>query len=49
MAAGEAVAVLNLDSWTSNEARERVKANPAIHSVTVVKLPSAGEMLPWQG
>jgi D-3-phosphoglycerate dehydrogenase len=44
---GEAVAVLNLDNWPSDEARARVKAHPAIHSVTVVRLPPAGEMPAW--
>jgi D-3-phosphoglycerate dehydrogenase len=46
---GEAVAVLNLDNWPSDEARAQVKAHPAIHSVTVVRLPPAGETPAWLG
>lgn len=44
---GEAIAVLNLDSWPSPEALAEVAVHPAIHSVSVVKLPPAGEMPPW--
>jgi D-3-phosphoglycerate dehydrogenase len=44
---GAAVAVLNLDSWPSDEARTQVLTNPAIHSLTVVKLPAIGEIPPW--
>src|SRR5262245_4482288 len=46
---GEAVAVLNLDNWPSDEARAQVQAHPQIHSLAVVKLPAAGEMPPWFG
>ncbi len=44
---GEAIAVLNLDNWPSDEARAQVQAHPQIHTLTVVKLPPAGEMPPW--
>lgn len=46
---GEAIAVLNLDNWPSEAARAEVQAHPQIHSLTVVKLPPAGEMPPWFG
>src|SRR5262249_8147708 len=46
---GEAVAVLNLDSWPSAEARAQVQAHPDIHSLTVVKLPAPGETPAWLG
>ena len=48
-AGGEAIAVLNLDNWPSDAARAEVLAHPQIHSLTVVKLPAAGEMPPWFG
>jgi D-3-phosphoglycerate dehydrogenase len=44
---GEAIAVLNLDSWPSPEALKEVASHPAIHSVSLVKLPPAGEMPSW--
>lgn len=44
---GEAIAVLNLDSWPSDEALAEVGTHPAIHRVWVVKLPPAGETPPW--
>ncbi|HLW67504.1 MAG TPA: phosphoglycerate dehydrogenase [Gemmataceae bacterium] len=46
---GEAIAVLNLDNEPSPAALTQVKGHPAIHSLTVVKLPSAGEMPAWLG
>jgi D-3-phosphoglycerate dehydrogenase len=46
---GEAVAVLNLDSWPSDDARADVLTHPAIRSLTVVRLPAAGESPPWLG
>src|SRR5262249_27524526 len=46
---GEAVAVLNLDNWPSEEARAQVRAHPDIHSLTVVKLPPPGEVPAWLG
>jgi D-3-phosphoglycerate dehydrogenase len=44
---GDAVAVLNLDSQPSEEALKEVSKHPKIKSVTVVKLPRAGEMPVW--
>ena len=46
---GEAIAVLNLDSLPPEEALKEVRAHPQISSVSVVKLPSAGQMPPWFG
>ena len=46
---GEAIAVLNLDSHPPEEALKEVRAHPQISSVSVVKLPPAGEMPPWFG
>jgi D-3-phosphoglycerate dehydrogenase len=46
---GEAIAVLNLDSEPPEEALNEVKAHPQISSVSVVKLPPAGEMPAWFG
>jgi D-3-phosphoglycerate dehydrogenase len=46
---GEAIAVLNLDNEPSPAALTQVKGHPAIHSLTVVKLPPAGEMPAWLG
>ena len=46
---GEAIAVLNLDSPPPEEALKEVRAHPQISSVSVVKLPPAGEMPPWFG
>jgi D-3-phosphoglycerate dehydrogenase len=44
---GEAIAVLNLDSHPPEEALKEVKAHPQISSLSVVKLPAAGEMPAW--
>jgi D-3-phosphoglycerate dehydrogenase len=46
---GEAIAVLNLDSQPSEEAIKEVRAHPQISSLSVVKLPRAGEMPTWFG
>lgn len=46
---GEAIAVLNLDSQPPEAALTEVRANPNISSLSVVKLPPAGEMPPWFG
>lgn len=46
---GEAIAVLNLDSQPPEAALEEVRAHPKITSLSVVKLPPAGEMPPWFG
>jgi D-3-phosphoglycerate dehydrogenase len=46
---GEAIAVLNLDSPPSEEALKEVHAHPQISSVSVVKLPPAGQLPPWFG
>ncbi len=46
---GEAIAVLNLDSTPPEEALRDVRAHPQISSVSVVKLPPAGQMPPWFG
>jgi D-3-phosphoglycerate dehydrogenase / 2-oxoglutarate reductase len=44
-----AIAVLNLDSQPPEEALKEVRAHPQISSVSVVKLPPAGQMPPWFG
>jgi D-3-phosphoglycerate dehydrogenase len=46
---GEAIAVLHLDSQPPEEALKEVRAHPQISSVSVVKLPPAGEMPAWFG
>ena len=46
---GEAIAVLNLDSQPPEEALKEVRAHAKITSLSVVKLPPAGEMPPWFG
>jgi D-3-phosphoglycerate dehydrogenase len=46
---GEAIAVLNLDNQPPEEALKEVRAHPQISSVSVVKLPPAGQMPPWFG
>ena len=46
---GEAIGILNLDNSPSDEALAEVKAHPQISSVTVVKLPAAGELPAWLG
>ncbi len=44
---GEAIGVLNLDGQPSGAAVDAVKAHEKIGSVTVVKLPPAGELPAW--
>ncbi|MBI1918454.1 MAG: phosphoglycerate dehydrogenase, partial [Planctomycetes bacterium] len=46
---GEAIAVLNLDSQPPDEALREVRGHPQISSLSVVKLPPAGEMPAWFG
>jgi D-3-phosphoglycerate dehydrogenase len=46
---GEAIAVLNLDSPPPEVALKEVRAHPKISSLSVVKLPPAGEMPVWFG
>jgi D-3-phosphoglycerate dehydrogenase len=46
---GEAIAVLNLDSPPPEEALKEVRGHPQISSLSVVKLPPAGEMPAWFG
>jgi D-3-phosphoglycerate dehydrogenase len=46
---GEAIAVLNLDSLPPPAAIDEVKKHGSISSVSVVKLPPAGEMPGWFG
>jgi D-3-phosphoglycerate dehydrogenase len=46
---GEAIAVLNLDSLPPEEALKEVRAHPQISSLSVVRLPPAGEMPVWFG
>jgi D-3-phosphoglycerate dehydrogenase len=48
-AGGEAIAVLNLDGLPPEEALKEVKAHPQIQTLSVVKLPPAGQMPPWFG
>jgi D-3-phosphoglycerate dehydrogenase len=46
---GEAIAVLNLDNQPPEEALKEVRGHPQISSLSVVKLPAAGEMPAWFG
>jgi D-3-phosphoglycerate dehydrogenase len=46
---GEAIAILNLDSQPPEEALREVRAHPKISSLSVVKLPAAGQMPAWFG
>ena len=46
---GEAIGILNLDSPPPEAALAAVKGHPAIRSLTVVKLPPAGEQPGWLG
>ncbi|MBI2804548.1 MAG: phosphoglycerate dehydrogenase [Planctomycetes bacterium] len=46
---GEAIAVLNLDNDPPEAALQEVRAHPKITSLSVVKLPPAGEMPVWFG
>ncbi|MFM7148659.1 MAG: ACT domain-containing protein, partial [Gemmataceae bacterium] len=49
VAGGEAIAVLNLDSPPTDAALQEVRAHPEISTVSMVKLPPAGEKPPWFG
>ena len=44
---GDAIAVLNLDNEPDDETLAEVSAHQAVTSVQLVKLPKAGEPLPW--
>lgn len=46
---GEAIGVVNLDSYPSEEALKEVEAHPDITSVSVIRLPASGETPPWLG
>jgi D-3-phosphoglycerate dehydrogenase len=46
---GEAMGVLNLDGLPSADALREVREHPEISSLSVVKLPPAGEMPAWFG
>lgn len=46
---GEAIAVLNLDDLPSEEALAQVRAHASVKSLSVVKLPPAGQMPAWFG
>ncbi|MSQ93797.1 MAG: phosphoglycerate dehydrogenase [Gemmataceae bacterium] len=46
---GEAIAVLNLDSQPPEAALQEVRAHSKVSSLSVVKLPPAGEMPAWFG
>jgi D-3-phosphoglycerate dehydrogenase len=48
-AGGEAIAVLNLDTLPPDEALKEVQNHSQISSLSVVKLPPAGEMPVWFG
>ncbi len=49
MPGGDAMGILNLDSMPSEEAIQEVRRHPQISSLSVVKLPPAGEMPRWFG
>ena len=44
---GEAIGVLNLDSEPPREALAELEAHDQVYSISVVKLPAAGEAPPW--
>jgi D-3-phosphoglycerate dehydrogenase len=46
---GDAIAVLNLDGAPPEEALKEVRVHPHITSISVVKLPPAGQSPPWFG
>jgi D-3-phosphoglycerate dehydrogenase len=46
---GEAIAVLNLDALPPEEAVHEVRRHPQISSLSIVRLPPAGEMPAWFG
>ena len=41
--------MLNLDSLPPEDSLKEVRAHPQISSVSVVKLPPAGQLPPWFG
>ena len=47
MPGGDAMGILNLDSMPSEEALQEVRRHSQISSLSVVKLPAAGEMPKW--
>jgi D-3-phosphoglycerate dehydrogenase len=49
IAGGEAIAVLNLDNMPPEEALREVQRHPQISSLSVVKLPPAGQLPAWFG
>ena len=44
---GEAIGVLNLDATPPQAALDEVRSHPAIQSLTIIKLPPAGERPAW--
>jgi D-3-phosphoglycerate dehydrogenase len=46
---GEAIGVVNLDSTPSAEALEKLRQNPNVLSISVIKLPPQGSGPPWLG
>jgi D-3-phosphoglycerate dehydrogenase len=46
---GEAIGVVKLDGIPPESAIEEVRGHPDILSVSLIKLPGAGEMPPWLG
>lgn len=44
---GDAIGVLNLDNEPPQAAIDEVLAHPDIHSVTIIRLPPAGELPSW--
>jgi D-3-phosphoglycerate dehydrogenase len=49
IAGGEAIAVVNVDELPPDEALTEVRGHPHISSLSVVRLPPAGEMPTWFG
>jgi D-3-phosphoglycerate dehydrogenase / 2-oxoglutarate reductase len=46
---GEAIGVLNLDAAPPDAALDEIRSHPQISSLSVVKLPAAGQMPAWFG
>jgi len=46
---GEAIGVVNLDAYPSEEALKEVQSHKDITSVSVIRLPAYGETPPWLG
>lgn len=46
---GDALAVLNLDNEPSAEVLKEMAENGAVTSVQLIRLPKAGQPLPWLG